>query len=224
MFITLEGIEGSGKTTQLHHIVNFLQKNGHPCITTREPGGTEIGRQIRTILLNPENNDLDPLAELLLYSADRAQHIKSIIKPNLLAGKTVICDRFFDATTVYQGFARGLDMKLIHTLHQIVLGSMKPDLTLLFDLPVEIGLGRAWESLGNGSRSTHESRFEKESLIFHEKIRAGYLTLARQEPDRFQIINAANDEKKVREEIIHILTHNLKKNLKHHDVNVSQDI
>lgn len=211
MFITLEGIEGSGKTTQLPNIVNFLQKIGQTCIISREPGGTEIGRQIRTILLNPDNNELDPLAELLLYAADRAQHLKSIIKPQLLAGKTVICDRFFDATTVYQGFARGLDMELINTLHQIVLGPIKPDLTLLFDLPVKTGLGRAWKSLSNGSRSKQESRFEKESLVFHEKIRAGYLTLAKQEPDRFQIINAANDENQVHEEIVFMLTHNLKK-------------
>jgi dTMP kinase len=202
MFITLEGIEGSGKTTQAINIVRFLEEKGHTCVITREPGGTEIGKQIRAILLDPENKDLDPLAELLLYAADRAQHLKSIIGPELSAGKTVICDRFFDATTVYQGFARGLDMELINRLHQIVLNSVKPDLTLLFDLPVEIGLGRAWESLDNGSRTARESRFEKETLAFHEKVRSGYLVLAGQEPDRFRIINASNDKEKVLEEII----------------------
>ncbi len=211
MFITLEGIEGSGKTTQVPNIVKFLKEKGHTCVITREPGGTEIGRQIRAILLNPVNKDLDPLAELLLYAADRAQHMKSIIKPQLSAGKTVICDRFFDATTVYQGFARGLDMKVINQLHRIVLDSIKPDLTLLFDLPVEVGLARAWNCLDNGSRAIQECRFEKETLVFHEKVRSGYLSLAKQEPDRFQIINASNDETQVFQEIIIALTHNMKK-------------
>ncbi len=210
MFITLEGIEGSGKTTQVSNIVKFLNENGHDCVTTREPGGTEIGRQIRAILLNPENKNLDPLAELLLYAADRSQHLKSIIKPELSAGKTVICDRFFDATTVYQGFARGLDMKVIEQLHRIVLDSIKPDLTLLFDLPVEVGLNRALHCLDNGSRAIQECRFEKETLAFHEKVRSGYLTLAKQEPDRFQIIQASNDETQVFQEIVTALTHNMK--------------
>jgi dTMP kinase len=211
MFITLEGIEGSGKTTQIDTIVNYLQKQGRPCITTREPGGTGIGRQIRTILLDPKNSDLDPLAELLLYAADRAQHLESVIKPQLTSGKTVICDRFFDATTVYQGIARGLDMRVICKLHEIVLGSVRPDLTLLFDLPVEIGLQRAWDSLDSGSRSAQESRFEKESLAFHEKIRNGYLALAEQEPDRFRVINAANEKSQVREDIKAVLHHYLEK-------------
>ena len=211
MFITLEGIEGSGKTTQINNIVNFLQKQNHACITTREPGGTGIGRQIRTILLDPNNSDLDPLAELLLYAADRAQHVKSVIKPHLAAGSTVICDRFFDATTVYQGIARGLDMTVINKLHEIVLGGIRPDLTLLFDLPVETGLQRAWDSLDKGSRSDRESRFEKESLAFHEKIRNGYLALAKQEPGRFRIINAADEEHEVLENIIAVLSQYLQK-------------
>lgn len=210
MFITLEGIEGSGKTTQVSNIVKFLREKGHTCVVTREPGGTEIGRQIRAILLNPVHKDLDPLAELLLYAADRSQHLKSIIKPELSAGKTVICDRFFDATTVYQGFARGLDMKVINQLHRIVLDSIKPDLTLLFDLPVEVGLGRALKCLDNGSRAIQECRFEKETLTFHEKVRSGYLSLAKQEPNRFQIINASNDENQVFQEIVIALTHNMK--------------
>ena len=210
MFITLEGIEGSGKTTQINNIVGFLEKKGHECFVTREPGGTEIGKQIRSILLDPRNRNLTPLTELLLYAADRAQHLKEKIIPELSSGKTVVCDRFFDATTIYQGFARGLDMELIQNLHHIVLDNLKPDLTILFDLPVKTGLSRAWEQIDEGSRSNVETRFEKETLAFHEKVRSGYLELARQEPDRIRIIDASNDKKKVSEDIMSILTHKLK--------------
>jgi dTMP kinase len=209
MFITLEGIEGSGKTTQINNIVGFLEKKGHECFITREPGGTEIGKQIRSILLDPRNRNLTPLTELLLYAADRAQHLKEKIIPELSSGKTVVCDRFFDATTIYQGFARGLDMELIQNLHHIVLDNLKPDLTILFDLPVKTGLSRAWEQIGEGSRSNVETRFEKETLAFHEKVRSGYLELARQEPDRIQIIDASHDEQKVYEDITVILSHKL---------------
>ncbi|MBW1899014.1 MAG: dTMP kinase [Deltaproteobacteria bacterium] len=211
MFITLEGIEGSGKTTQVNNIIRFFEKRGDDCIVTREPGGTEIGKQIRTILLNPGNRNLFPLTELLLYAADRAQHIKEKIIPELSSGKTVICDRFFDATTIYQGFARGLDMKLIQNLHHIVLDDLKPDLTILFDLPVKTGLTRAWKQIDEGSRSNAETRFEKEALAFHEKVRSGYLELAGQEPDRIRIIDASKKKKKVSEEILAILTHELEK-------------
>ena len=194
MFITLEGIEGSGKTTQLEHMVEYLTLNGHNCAVTREPGGTDIGQQIRAILLNPGNQALDPLSELLLYAADRAQHIKTKIIPDLSAGKTVICDRFFDATTVYQGYGRALPISIINKLHEIVLGGLKPDLTILFDLPVDVGLSRAWKQINDGSRSDLETRFEKEALAFHQKIRDGYLELARMEPERFAVIDGSGDE------------------------------
>jgi dTMP kinase len=144
-----------------------------------------------------------------LYAADRAQHLKEKIIPEPSSGKTVVCDRFFDATTIYQGFARGLDMELIQNLHHIVLDNLKPDLTILFDLPVKTGLSRAWEQIGEGSRSNVETRFEKETLAFHEKVRSGYLELARQEPDRIQIIDASHDEQKVYEDITVILSHKL---------------
>lgn len=209
MFITLEGIEGSGKTTQISNIVRFLETRGHDCIVTREPGGTEIGNQIRTILLDPRNRNLSPLAELLLYAADRAQHLKEKIIPELSNGKTVVCDRFFDATTIYQGFARGLDMELIQNLHRIVLENLKPDLTILFDLPVKTGLSRAWKQINQGSRVNLETRFEKETLAFHERVRSGYLELARQEPDRIRIIDASHDVEKVYEDITAILAHKL---------------
>ena len=206
MFITLEGIEGSGKTTQIRHISEFLESRGYECVLTREPGGTKIGEKIRAILLDPESKDMDPLAELLLYTADRAQHIQELITPCLSAGKTVLCDRYFDATVVYQGFARGLDIALINSLHKLALNDLKPDITLLLDLPPETGLSRAWEQIDNGTRTGHETRFEKEELSFHKKVRAGYLELARLEPGRFRIIDASKEKEEVRKEIINTLS------------------
>lgn len=206
MFITLEGIEGSGKSTQLPDIVKFLKSRGHDCIITREPGGTKIGQKIRKILLDPESNDMDPLAELLLYTADRAQHIKTIVNPLLVEGKTVLCDRYFDATVVYQGFARGLDIELINRLHEMLFNNLKPDLTILLDLQPKLGLSRAWKQIGNGARTGLEIRFEEETLEFHEKVRAGYLELSRIEPERFRVIDASRDEEQVRKDIIEVLS------------------
>ena len=205
MFITLEGIEGSGKTTQIEYLVAFLKKKGNRCVTTREPGGTVIGNKIRAILLDPACKDMDAKTELLLYMADRAQHIHSLIKPSLAAGKTVLCDRYFDATVVYQGYARGLDIELIKHLHSTLLEDLKPDITILLDLPPQVGLQRAWKQLNNGQRSNKEGRFEEEKLEFHQRVREGYLELANAEPDRFHIIDAAQDEQKVRDSIIKII-------------------
>jgi dTMP kinase len=192
MFITLEGIEGSGKTTQIDRLVDFLEDRGFECIATRQPGGTLIGKNIRSILLDPASKSLEPTAELLLYMADRAQHIHELIKPCLIAGKTVVCDRYYDATVAYQGFARGLDIELIRKLHHLLFDDLKPDVTLLLDLPPRLGLERAWKQLNTGQRSGQESRFEAEKVAFHEKVRAGYLELARHEPDRIRIIDAAS--------------------------------
>lgn len=202
MFISIEGIEGSGKTTQIGHITEFLQQKTIRYVITREPGGTRIGEKIRSILLDPESRSLAPLTELLLYMADRVQHVTETIRPALASGKTVLCDRFYDATVVYQGFARGIDLDLIHTLHKMLLDGIQPDLTLLLDLSPEKGLSRAWRQIENGSRTDIESRFERETIRFHEKVRAGYLELARREPERFRIINAVQDEKNVQREIL----------------------
>ncbi|MDY6790387.1 MAG: dTMP kinase [Thermodesulfobacteriota bacterium] len=197
MFITLEGIEGSGKTTQINHINRFLGNRGHDCVVTREPGGTRIGEKIRSILLDPESKGMEPMTELLLYFSDRVQHVNQLIKPALDEGKTIICDRYFDATLVYQGYARGLDIKLIARLHELVLKGLKPDITFLLDVLPEIGLSRAWKQIDNGSRNGDETRFEKEALSFHQKIRAGYLELARLEPQRFRVIDASEEKNKV---------------------------
>lgn len=206
MFITLEGIEGSGKTTQIRQLGAYIESTGHKCVTTREPGGTSIGDKIRAILLNPENNDLSPISELLLYMADRAQHLNSLVKPALDAGKIVLCDRYFDATVVYQGIARGLDTDLIYSLHRLLFEDLKPEVTFLLDLPPSVGLARAWKQIDDGARSGGESRFEEETLAFHEKVRAGYIDLARLEAQRFTVIDASQDEKQVQMDIRKVLS------------------
>ncbi len=205
MFITLEGIEGSGKSTQIFHVFNFLSRLGLKCIMTREPGGTRIGKKIRSILLDPESSAMNPSAELLLYTADRVQHIQEIILPAIADGGIVLCDRYFDATLAYQGVARGLDMTLIQDLHKLICRNLKPDLTFLLDLPPDAGLMRAWRQLESGSRMDTESRFEKETLAFHERVRAGYLAIAEKEPERFRIIDASQSQDRVQGQIIRIL-------------------
>jgi len=193
MFITLEGIEGSGKSTQIAAIARWLKEAGYDCLTTREPGGTSIGGQIRSVLLHPANDDMAPGTEMLLYVADRVQHLETVVRPALAAGKVVVCDRYFDATMVYQGYARGLDKEMIHRLHQLACGGLTPDLTLLLDLDPEEGLTRAWRRIASDDAHAAESRFEKEKLAFHRRVREGYLDLARKQPQRFAIIDANAD-------------------------------
>ncbi len=205
MFITLEGIEGSGKSTQIKHICDLLQNMGLSCTVTREPGGTVIGKKIRSILLDPESRNMDPVTELLLYTADRAQHLSETIRPLLEEGKTVICDRYFDATLAYQGYARGLDIEMILSLHKLTCRNLTPNLTFLLDLAPHTGLMRAWNQLNSGARPDAESRFEKEALEFHHKVRAGYLEIAAREPERFRIIDASLNELEVKSQIRNVL-------------------
>lgn len=206
MFITLEGIEGAGKTTQLQNIVAFIETRGYECATTREPGGTAIGAQIRKVLLDPSNRDMDAGTELLLYVADRVQHIRTVIQPHLAAGRVVVCDRFFDATLVYQGYARGLDKELIRSLHRLVCDDLQPDATLLFDLAPAVGLARAWREIDSGGRTSQETRFENETLAFHQKVRDGYLDLARRDPRRYRLIDANGDAQQVSRAVQETLT------------------
>ena len=201
MFLSLEGIEGCGKTTQIRDLRIYLEDKGHSCVTTREPGGTDLGKKVRSILLDPASKGLVPVAELLLYMADRAQHIHAVIKPGLAQGKIVLCDRYFDATVAYQGFARGLDVRFICDLHRLIFEDLKPDVTFLLDLPPRVGLARAWQELDSGGRSGSESRFEEETISFHDKVRGGYLELARSEPQRFQIIDASRKVEQVQADI-----------------------
>jgi dTMP kinase len=200
LFITFEGIEGCGKTTQIGHLTSFFKKARRPFLLTREPGGTEVGGKIREILLSSDNSGLEPMAELFLYVADRIQHYRQVILPALRQGKVVLCDRFADATTVYQGFGRGLDLAWIEEIHSRALENAKPDLTFLLDLPVEVGLKRAWKRLKKDQ--TGEDRFEKEALDFHRRIREGYLTLARKEPSRIIVLDGMKDEQTLHGEIV----------------------
>jgi dTMP kinase len=185
-FITLEGIEGAGKSTQLEVVRACLAERGIPAVVTREPGGSPIAERMREILLDPDCRGMAPDAELLLMFAARAEHIAHKIAPALEEGTWVVCDRFTDATYAYQGGGRGVRARRIALLEDYVQGSLRPDLTLLFDLEVEQGLARA------GRRSTPD-RFESETGIFFEKVRAAYLALARAHADRIRRIDASAD-------------------------------
>ncbi len=188
-FITFEGIEGCGKTTQIRMAAEFLRKEGIAVVVTEEPGGTPLGLELRRVLLNRSTFDLGGEAELFLFLADRAQHVREVILPALRENKWVLCDRYSDATLAYQGFGRGLALDFVRRLTDFSSGSLKPDLTFLIDLPVEIGLGRALERVARNSGEPAEDRFEREALTFHEKVREGYLSLAREEPERFQVLD-----------------------------------
>ena len=198
MFITFEGIEGSGKTTQAQLLRDFLVNKGYRVTFTREPGWGILGRLIRRMLLEERNLELDPVAELCLFCADRAQHVKELLKPRLKAGDIVICDRFADSTVVYQGYGRGLDIELVKKVANASTLGLKPDITLLLNLPVKIALSR----IRNRESMT---KFEEEPLEFHERIRQGYLFIAQKEPDRIKVINAARGVDKIREEITDIV-------------------
>ena len=196
-FVTFEGIEGCGKTTQIRLAAAWLAERGIPVLATAEPGGTPLGRKIREILLNRGSCAIGAEAELLLFIAARAQHVQETILPALEEGQWVLCDRFSDATLAYQGFGRGLDAGFIRTLNDFSAFSLKPDLTLLFDLPVEAGLARAKQRTAGIRPEAAEDRFEREDLAFHGRIRQGYLALAAAEPDRFRIIDGAADAGKI---------------------------
>ena len=199
-FITVEGIEGSGKSTQIKLLARYLETGGRAVTLTREPGGTPIGDEVRKILLDPVHTALDPKAELLLYAASRAQHIREIILPALEAGRIVLCDRFSDATLAYQGYGRGLDRELIRSLDHVATGGLRPDLTLLLDIETANGLSRA-RGRNSSSGLDAEARFENEALSFHERVRKGYLLLAKEEPERFQVIDASLSPENVQAEI-----------------------
>lgn len=194
--ITFEGIEGSGKTTQMKLTGSFLRRRRVSFFMTEEPGGTPMGRRIREILLNraPEEN-ICTEAEILLFSAARAQHVRMAILPALKEGKLVLCDRFYDATIAYQGFGRGANIRFIKELNDFSSPGLKPGMTILFDLPVETGLKRAMDRISLLKESSKdavlEDRFEREELEFHQRVREGYLSLAREEPERFRIIDSA---------------------------------
>ncbi|HTG82015.1 MAG TPA: dTMP kinase [Geobacteraceae bacterium] len=189
-FITFEGIEGCGKTTQLRLLADNLRGRGHRVTVTREPGGCPIADRIRNILLDADNKAMTATTELLLYAAARAQHVAEVIEPALEAGRIVLCDRFTDATIAYQGDGRGLDSAVIAELNRLATGRIRPYLTVLVDCPVEVGLARAMERI-NSSHGAREERFELESLQFHRRVRDGYLKLVEQERERFIVVDGS---------------------------------
>jgi dTMP kinase len=186
-FITFEGIDGSGKSTQVRMLAERLRADGRDVLEAVEPGGTAIGRQIRRILLDAANQDLRPTAELLLYFASRAQNVEECILPALAAGKIVLCDRFTDSTLAYQGYARGVGEATVLALDRIACRGLTPDLTLLIDLDVECGLPRAQKR--NAAGDAAETRMDDQSIEFHRKVREAYLALAKQHADRFRVID-----------------------------------
>jgi dTMP kinase len=186
-FITLEGIEGAGKSTLARYIMEWLQARGLPAVLTREPGGTPLAERVRELVLTPGAEPIPPAAELLLMFAARSLHLANLIRPALARGEWVICDRFTDATRAYQGAGRGLDAASIESLAALVHADLSPDLTLLLDLPVAVGLTRAQARRGQADR------FEQERGPFFERVRAAYLQLAREDARRFCVVDAARD-------------------------------
>jgi dTMP kinase len=198
-FITFEGIDGSGKSTQMHLLAERLRAEGQDVFEAVEPGGTAIGRQIRRILLDASNRDLRPAAELLLYFASRAQNVDECILPALAAGEIVLCDRFTDSTLAYQGYARGLGEEAVLALDRIACRGLTPDLTLLIDVDVECGLARARKR--NAGDDAAETRMDDQSVEFHRKVREAYLALAKQHADRFRIIDGRGSPESVAERV-----------------------
>ena len=206
-FITFEGIEGSGKTTQIQLLSNHFEDRGIDHLLTREPGGTPIGDQIRRLVLDPRNSAMTPVCELLLYAAARAQHLDQVIRPALEAGRLVLCDRFVDATFAYQGYGRAIPLDLIDALHHLKTLALRPDLTLLFDIDTRLALERARVREHGGTQD--ETRFEQEDLAFHERVRAGYLEMSRHEPARFVVLDARGSVDEVHLRVIEMIAKHL---------------
>ncbi|WP_045214975.1 dTMP kinase [Desulfonatronovibrio magnus] len=202
MFISFEGIEGCGKSTQAQLLAGHLEENGISTILTKEPGGSRLGLELRDILLSMESTDLVPETELFLYLADRSQHVHTLIKPALSKEQAVICDRFADSMIVYQGYARGLDINLLIQLNQAAVQGVEPELTILLDLPADEGLKRALSRNIQKKMTKSEGRFEAESLEFHEKTRKGYLEWAGINQNRFHIIDARKGVSEIHENIV----------------------
>ncbi|MDP2848625.1 MAG: dTMP kinase [Humidesulfovibrio sp.] len=206
MFITFEGIEGTGKSTQIALLKTHLEKQGHRVIVTCEPGGSRIGAELRRVLLSLENRDLCARAELFLYLADRAQHVAQVVRPALESGQIVLCDRFADSTVAYQAFGRGLDAELLHSLNTLAVDGLWPDLTILLDLEPEIGLTRAVARNHAENKTVAEGRFEAESLAFHGRVRAGYQAWAKRFPQRIKTVNASGSPADIAAEVQQLVT------------------
>ena len=198
-FISIEGGEGAGKSTSIEYIKGKIESFGIECLVTREPGGTPMAEDIRQLLLQHRDEVVDPYTELLLMFASRRQHVENVIRPALASGKWVICDRFTDASFAYQGFGRGLDKDFITSLKHFVHDDLNPTMTFLFDLDIEMGMARA------GKRANFD-RIETEAMSFFERVRQGYLTQARAEPDRYRIVDASQSIEAVQHQLDLFLT------------------
>ena len=202
LFISFEGGEGCGKSTQIAALKAYLESEGHAVTQTREPGGTPLGESVRNLLQHDEaGQGMSPEAELLLFAASRAQHVRELIAPAIAEGKIVLCDRFMDSTTVYQGVARAIDKQQVESINQFAIGQTKPDLTILIDLPPEIGLARVHK------RSDGQlDRMEQEAIEFYQAVRQGYLDLAAKEPNRFLVLDGSQSIETLEAEITKAVT------------------
>ena len=198
LLITFEGGEGSGKTTQSQILYNTLKEKGFEVIKTREPGGTKFAETIREILVQGESNKINNISELLLFAAARADHVQKVIKECLKDNKIVICDRFTDSTLAYQGYAGNLDLGLVKEVNRISIGEISPDLTFIFDIDPTLGIERA---LGENNK---ETRFEEKDIMYHKKIRDGYMDIARDNPDRCVVINGTIDIEQISKKILEL--------------------
>jgi dTMP kinase len=203
-FLTVEGIEGCGKTTQLKRLARLLRDRGHKCVVTKEPGGTPIGDRVRAILLDPQAEGMDALSELFLLAASRRQHVVELVQPALEQGAVVLCDRYADASVVYQGYGRGLDLQQVLDINRWATGGIVPDITLVFDLPEAAGLERA-RARNATNNLMAESRLEGEDLAFHRRVREGYLAVAKEHPARFIVIDGVPSEDEVFAAVVRVL-------------------
>jgi dTMP kinase len=194
MFITLEGPEGSGKTSQVPDLVDFLRKKGYSVFATREPGGTSIGEQVREVLHSLKNTEMNPRTETLLYQAARAQFVEQIVRPHLALGEIVLSDRYADSTIAYQGYGHQQDLEQVRSLVKYATGGLLPDLTILLDVDVELGIGRK-------TKSREWNRLDAYTLEFHQRVRAGYLEMARQEQNRWVVVDAGVGRQAVQEKL-----------------------
>lgn len=206
-FISFEGIDGSGKTTQIKLLESYLKAQNLPVIVAREPGGTEVGESIRQILLHSKTSQLTPMSELLLYYASRQQNLHQKLLPARKAGSWVLCDRYADASMAYQGYGRGIDLAFIESLNRAVIGNHWPDLTVLIDIDAALSLSRARER--NRNDPVDEGRFEKESLDFFARVRHGYLEIARKHPGRVRVVNGDQPIEALHREIIGLLSYGI---------------
>jgi len=206
LFITFEGIEGCGKTTQIKMAGEYLKSRNIPFTMTEEPGGSPLGMKIRKILLNEGPFEICAASEVFLFSATRAQHVKDVILPALKRGDVVLCDRFCDATIAYQGFGRGFDIDIIQRINAVSTGRLKPNVTFLFDVPAPVGIKRAMGRISQTRDVNKEDRFENEEIEFHQKVRAGYLSLADSESERFRIIDGSKDISAVHRKVCSLIS------------------